>query len=200
MAYLCGIESHTKNNIAMKRHVQKSLCPVSKNFYASITGRVRESLGLVGRMDAVEETLACIDRYMADGTVPPIGTDAAILLTFNLLRMEIDKALQRSRRARRRAADNKAAADRQFSELAAIIAASATGNHEAPTGSTTENLEVHDMAVGPGTECVGMEDESTDRAEEEAAQFVPRNRRERRLYEQELRRAPRRLTRRLARQ
>ena len=175
MAYLCGIESHTKNNIAMKRHAQKSQCPVSKNFYASVTGRVRESLSLIGRMDAVEETLACIDRYMADGTGPPTGADAAILLTFNLLRMEIDKALQRSRRARRRAADNKAAVDRQFSELAAILATSATENQP---GTVTESHE----------------------EDEEPASFVPRNRRERRLYEQELRRATRRLTRRLARQ
>lgn len=115
----------------MKRHAQKSPCPVSKNFYASVTNRVRESLGLIGRTDAVEKTIACIDRYMADGTAPTAGTDTAILLTFSLLRPEIDKALQRSRRARQRAAENKAAADRQFSELAAILAASVTENHEA---------------------------------------------------------------------
>lgn len=162
----------------MKKHAQKTSCPVSKNFYASVTGRVSESLGLIGRMDAVEETMACIDRYMADGTVPSVGTDAAILLTFSLLRAEIDKALQRSRRARQRAADNKAAVDRQFTELAAILATSVTENHETTSDQITENHE----------------------EDEEPASFVPRNRRERRLYEQELRRATRRLTRRLARQ
>lgn len=166
----------------MKKHAQKSPCPVSKNFYASVTDRVSESLGLIGRTDAVEETIACIDRYMADGTVPTAGTDAAILLTFNLLRTEIDKALQRSRRARQRAAENKAAADRQFSELAAIFAASVTENHEAP-----------DMILNPDGEAPDPEDE-------EPAPFVPRNRRERRLYEQELRRATRRQNRRLAQQ
>lgn len=119
--------------------------------------------------------MACIDRYMADGSVPPTGADAAILLTFNLLRMEIDKALQRSRRARQRAADNKAAVDRQFTELAAILATSATENQ---LGTVTESHE----------------------EDEEPASFVPRNRRERRLYEQELRRATRRLTHRLTRQ
>ena len=159
----------------MKKHAQKSLCPVSKNFYTSVTDRVRESLSLIGRMDAGEETMACIDRYMADGTVPSVGTDAAILLTFSLLRTEIDKALQRSRRARQRAADNKAAVDRQFTELAAILATSATENQ---LGTVTESHE----------------------EDEEPASFVPRNRRERRLYEQELRRATRRLTHRLTRQ
>lgn len=173
----------------MKRHAQKSPCPVSKNFYASVTGRVRESLGLIGRTDAVEETIVCIDRYMADGTVPQTGTDAAILLTFNLLRTEIDKALQRSRRARQRAAENKAAADTQFSELAAILAASVTGNHE----NITENHEAPDTPLNPDGEAADPEDEKP-------TPFVPRNRRERRLYEQELRRATRRQNRRPARQ
>lgn len=166
----------------MKRHAQKSPCPVSKNFYAYVTDRIRESLGLIGRTDAVEETIACIDRYMADGTVPPTGADAAILLTFNLLSPEIDKALQRSRRARQRAAENKAAADRQFSGLAAILAASVTENHEA-----------HDIILNPDGEAADPEDEKP-------APFVPRNRRERRLYEQELRRATRRQNRRPAQQ
>lgn len=79
----------------MKKHAPAFTRPVSRKFYASITARVSESLGLIGRTDAVEGTIACIDRYMADGTVPSTGTDAAILLTFNLLRPEIDKALQR---------------------------------------------------------------------------------------------------------
>lgn len=176
----------------MKRHAQKSPCPVSKNFYASVTGHVRESLGLIGRSDAVEATIACIDRYMADGTVPPTGTDAAILLTFSLLRPEIDKALQRSRRARQRAAENKAAADRQFSELAAILAASVTENHENTAGFIAENHEA-DTPLNPDGEAADPEDEKP-------APFVPRNRRERRLYEQELRRATRRQNRRPARQ
>lgn len=173
----------------MKKHAQKSPCPVSKNFYASVTDRVSESLGLIGRTDAVEETMACIDRYMADGTVPSTGTDAAILLTFNLLRPEIDKALQRSRRARQRAAENKAAADRQFSELAAILAASVTENHE----NITENHEAPAKLLNP-------DGEAADPDDEKPAPFVPRNRRERRLYEQELRRATRRQNRRLAQQ
>lgn len=173
----------------MKRHAQKSPCPVSKNFYASVTDRVRESLGLIGRTDAVEGTIACIDRYMADGTVPSTGTDAAILLTFNLLRPEIDKALQRSRRARQRAAENKAAADRQFNKLAAILAASVTENHENITG----NHEAPDKPLNP-------DGEETDPEDEKPAPFVPRNRRERRLYEQELRRATQRQNRRLAQQ
>ncbi|MDE5988052.1 MAG: hypothetical protein K2H17_01500 [Duncaniella sp.] len=86
----------------MKKHTRKPLCPVSKKFYSTITSRVRESLRLVGREDAAEETMGCIDRYMADGSLPPNGSDTTVILVFNLLRMEIDKALQRSRRAANR--------------------------------------------------------------------------------------------------
>ena len=154
----------------MKKHTRKQLCPVSKKFYSTITSRVRESLRLVGREDAAEETMGCIYRYMTDGSLPPSSSDTTIILVFNLLRMEIDKALQRSRRARQRAADNKAAVDRQFTELAAILATSATENQ---LGTVTESHE----------------------EDEEPASFVPRNRRERRLYEQELRRIARRQSR-----
>lgn len=104
-----------------KKDTRKSHLPVSKNFYSCVTGRVSESLGLIGRPDAVDATMDCIDRYMADGTVPSTEADTAVLLTFSLLRAEIDKAILRSRRARQRAADSKAATDRQFSELAAIL-------------------------------------------------------------------------------
>lgn len=114
------MKKHADNDNA-KKGLQKSHLPVSKNFYTCVTGRVSESLGLIGRRDAVSETMDCIDRYMADGTVPTADTDTAVLLTFSLLRAEIDKAILRSRRARQRAADSKAATDRQFSELAAIL-------------------------------------------------------------------------------
>lgn len=152
-----------------KKEARKSQLPVSKNFYTYVTGRVSESLRLIRRPDAVGETMALIDRYMTDGTVPSADTDTAVLLTFSLLRAEIDKAIQRSCRARQRAADSKAATDRQFSELAAILAAS----------SATADMD----AAADEEEAV------------EAAPFVPRNRRERRRYEQALRREARRQSR-----
>ena len=69
--------------------------------------------------------MGCIDRYMADGTLPPGGSDTATIPVFNLLRMEIDKALQRSRRARQRAAERVADAARKHREPAAVAAVSA---------------------------------------------------------------------------
>lgn len=148
----------------MKKHAPKTQLPVSKKFYTCITDRVRGSLNLIGRGDAVAETMACIDRYMADGTVPPTDTDPAVALTFALLRAEIDKAVERSRRARSRAAVKSSA-------LAQVNAHAA--------GQTAE------ADATAGADC-------------EPEPFVPRNRRERRLYDQEVRRAARRLARKLA--
>ncbi|QCD38987.1 hypothetical protein E7745_05185 [Duncaniella sp. C9] len=172
--YLCG-KLKVKIYCAMKKHTRKPLCPVSKNFYSTITDRVRDSLRSVGREDAAEATMGCIDRYMADGTLPPGGSDAATILVFNLLRMEIDKALQRSRRARQRAAERVADAARKHREPAAVAAVSAPAAAE-------------------------QDVDSDDAEDEEPEPFRPRNRRERRLYEQEVRRAANRLRRRLARQ
>ncbi|MDE5904043.1 hypothetical protein [Duncaniella sp.] len=161
----------------MKKHTRKPLCPVSKNFYSTITDRVRNSLRSVGREDAAEATMGCIDRYMADGSLPPSDADAATILVFNLLRMEIDKALQRSRRARQRAAERVADAAEKHSEPAAVTAVSASTSAEQDVDS-----------------------DEAEEEEEEPEPFRPRNRRERRLYEQEVRRAANRLRRRLARQ
>lgn len=152
----------------MKKHASNPLCPVSKKFYAYLSVRVRESLVLIGREDAVAEAMACIDRYMADGSLPQADSCPAILLSFSILRPEIDKAVMRSSRARSRNAKKVSisAADNQN------VMASADANSE-----------------------------TTDAGEErgEPEHFVPRNRRERRLYEQEVRRATRRIVRRLVR-
>ena len=146
----------------MKKHASNLLCPVSKKFYAYLSGRVRESLTLIGREDAVAEAMACIDSYMADGSLPPADSCPAVVLTFSILRPEIDKAIQRSIRARSRSAKKTAAcADNSTVAVACPVIGSA-----------------------------GEEDR-------EPASFILRNRRERRLYEQEVRRATRRIVRRL---
>lgn len=150
----------------MKKHAPKQQCPVSRKFYTYVSDRVRESLSLIGREDVVAVAMACVDRYMADGT-QPADTDPAVRLTFALLRAEIDKAVLRSSRARSRAAK------------------------KAPhTAGTQESSAVPDAFI---TDAGGA-----DAADGDSKPFVPRNRRERRLYEQEVRRATRRLVRRLA--
>lgn len=152
----------------MKKHASKPLCPVSKKFYAYLSGRIRESLVLIGREDAVVEAMACMDSYMADGSLPPTDSCPAVLLSFPILRPEIDKAIRRSNRARSRNVkkDSITATDNQKATVSADVNTETTG--------------------------AGEEDGSPE-------PFIPRNRRERRLYEQEVRRATRRLVRRLVR-
>lgn len=150
----------------MKKHAPKQQCPVSKKFYTYVSDRVRESLELIGREDAVAVTMACIDRYMADGTQPSADTDPAVRLAFALLCAEIDKAVLRSSRARSRVAK------------------------KSPVTSSLEPSAVPDAFI---TDVGGA-----DAVDGGSKHFVPRNRRERRLYEQEVRRAVRYLARRLA--
>lgn len=162
----------------MKKHAPAFTRPVSRKFYVSITARVSESLGLIGRTDAVSTTMDCIDRYLTDGTGPTDTADPAVILTFALLRSEIDKAVGRSARARRRRTGKTAP--------------------ETPAGSpesaSQANTAVQDCALPAETDTSETE---PDGDPEEP--FVPRNRRERRLCEQEARRAARRLVRRLTR-
>ncbi len=161
----------------MKKHAPAFTRPVSRKFYASITTRVSESLGLIGRTDAVSTTMDCIDRYLTNGTGPTGSADPAVVLTFALLRSEIDKAVGRSARARRRRTGKTAPETPTYS----------------PESASQANAAVQDCALPAET------DTSETEPDGEPEPFVPRNRRERRLCEQEARRAARRLVRRLTR-
>lgn len=161
----------------MKKHAPAFTRPVSRKFYASIKARVSESLGLIGRTDAVSTTMDCIDRYLTDGTGPTGSADPAVVLTFALLRSEIDKAVGRSARARRRRTGKTAPKTPT----------------DSPESASQANAAVQDCALPAET------DTSETEPDGEPEPFVPRNRRERRLCEQEARRAARRLVRRLTR-
>ena len=167
----------------MKQHALKTPCPVSKKFYTYVSGRVRESLMSIGQEEAVAETMACIDRYMAAGSLPAVDSCPAVLLIFSILRPEIDKAILRSSRARRRSVQKSSTSADNHNRMESADAMKTV------VASAEDNL----TAVGLSAESdgAGKEDGSPER-------FIPRNRRERRLYEQEVRRATRRLIRRLS--
>lgn len=160
----------------MKKHSSKTLRPVSRKFYTYISDRVRESMRLTGHEEAIGEAMASIDRYLADGSIPSEDADPAVRLTFALLRPEIDKAIERSNRARKRRRTAGKSAEKSDAKAAY------------PT-------EPHSINANPAAD--SDPETATDDGEESATPFVPRNRRERRLYEQELRRATKRLARRL---
>ena len=160
----------------MKKHSSKTLRPVSRKFYTYISDRVRESMSLTGREDAADKAMTCIDRYLTDGSVPSDDADPAVRLTFALLRPEIDKAIGRSSRARTRCR-------------------AAEKSPEKSSVKTTDPAEPRSINTDPTAD--SNPETATEDEEESAKPFVPRNRRERRLYEQELRRTAKRLTRHL---
>ena len=133
-------------------------------------------MSLTGREDAADEAMTCIDRYLTDGSVPSDDADPAVRLTFALLRPEIDKAIERSSRARKH---------RRATEK----------SPEKSNAKATYPAESSSINTNPAAD--SFHNTTTEDEEESAKPFVPRNRRERRLYEQELRRAAKRLTRHL---
>lgn len=77
---------------------------VSKKFHAYIRGRVCEACAVYGQPTLSAVASDMIDSYIADGVVPPVGSDAVCMMIFTILRPEIDRAKERSASARRRAA------------------------------------------------------------------------------------------------
>ena len=79
--------------------------PVSKKVYADITARIKSALTV--SPGSAEEAIRMVDEYLAGHT--PQSHDGAATIAFAMIRNELDRALERSRRARARAAARKAA-------------------------------------------------------------------------------------------
>ncbi len=89
-----------KTAIAIENQVNR----VSKKVYADIVSRVNNTLKATLRLpDIIPEAIQAIDEYIADGTIPT-PKDGLILIVFYMIKPEIDRAAERSRRARERAA------------------------------------------------------------------------------------------------
>lgn len=77
---------------------------VSKKFYSDIRKRISDAVvGTGGTEQDVAEMTAAVDMYLADGTVTACDAGLSLRLVFAVLQPEIDKAVERSRRARERA-------------------------------------------------------------------------------------------------
>lgn len=79
--------------------------PVSKKVYADIRTRIISALAV--SPGSTEVALEMVDQYLAGHT--PQSQDSAATIAFAMIRSELDRALERSRRARARAAARKAA-------------------------------------------------------------------------------------------
>lgn len=79
--------------------MKKSTLPVSGKFYSDISARISSSLSSYPR--SAEEAMRIFHDYLKG--LSPLSSDPMALLAFNMVRTEIDRALERSKRARLRA-------------------------------------------------------------------------------------------------
>ncbi len=78
---------------------------VSKKVYSDISERVNTALSAYE--SSAEEAMRIVDSYL-DGETPVSGDDIA-MLAFNMVKVELDRAMVRSKRARERAQKRKTA-------------------------------------------------------------------------------------------
>ncbi len=84
--------------------IENQVNRVSKKVYADIVSRVNNTLkATLRKPDIIPEAIQAIDEYIANGTIPT-PKDGVILIVFYMIKPEIDRAAERSRRARERAA------------------------------------------------------------------------------------------------
>lgn len=99
----------------MKATIENQVNRVSKKFYAQIIERVNIAFsGLANRDDLIDDATSVINRYIDDGIIAKID-DEMVMIAFMMVKPEIDKAAERSRRARAAAAHRKAAAEANIS-------------------------------------------------------------------------------------
>lgn len=80
--------------------MNKNNLPVSKKVYADITARVNTVLSFVPA--SVVEAIALVDSFLA-GNADPVSSDSAAMIAFNMIKAELERAMERSSRARQRA-------------------------------------------------------------------------------------------------
>lgn len=90
---------------------------VSKKFLKEINERIRNTIDNMG-YDISVYIVACkaIIKYISDGIEPEVGELLTARMIFHLLKPEIDKAMARSRAARKRAAARRSAKSKAFVE------------------------------------------------------------------------------------
>lgn len=137
----------------MKTSSQNQLNHVSKKFYRSIIDRVTDVFSTIeipssptvtiSAAELAAETIEMIDRYISDGTVMKSSGEMA-LLAFLMVKPEIDKAADRSRRARQSAARRA-----QLKQTSIAIATSTAATAETIPDSTETQSPSSTKPVSP---------------------------------------------------
>ena len=72
---------------------------VSRKFYADIRSRIYEALAF--SLETAQEAMAMVDEFLAGGE--PLEREVCAALAFRMIKVELERAMERSRRARERA-------------------------------------------------------------------------------------------------
>ncbi|MCM1356209.1 MAG: hypothetical protein NC212_07375 [Staphylococcus sp.] len=108
--------------------------PVSRKFYLELDSRISAAAAAVGADDALTASAkTAVDIYLSEGIAPGGDADMFVRLVFSILRPEIDKAIDRSAKARQRAGKRKGLAKRS---VATDVATAAIHEESAATAPT----------------------------------------------------------------
>ncbi len=164
--------------------------PVSKKFYAEIMERICEACTAFDAGAEMREAITmAIREFITHGASPDGDVDQCVKLAFALLRPEIEKAIERSAAARRRALIRRKTASKQTTKNKPVVGTlRATSECKQPI----DRLSPADVARNVPTNTPHNDD--TDEEEEYEGARTP-NRRERRRLEQQLRRKARQMAR-----
>ena len=160
---------------------------VSKKFHAYIHGRVSEACAVYGQPVLAVVASGMIDVYIADGAAPSADSDAVCMMIFTILRPEIDRAIERSASARRRAALRRG-------DSAVIEDVFATTTERITSDGNDEEVHVCPDCDDEATACPDCDDEATacpDCDEPDYSSIPFPTRRARRLFMNDMKRRAR---------
>lgn len=119
---------------------------VSKKFYSDISKRISSALSACEGSEV--EAMRIVDAYL-DGEVLT-SDDGMAVLAFNMIRVELDRAMTRSKRARERAEKRKMAqksANAPAQKTVAEMMAELMAIHSAACGHDSEDDEVEELRL-----------------------------------------------------
>lgn len=143
---------YMENNTNNRKKKEEWTKPVSKKFYDGLRDHVINCLGEMGYKTSWHyPVMRDVDNYLAYGTKPSCYVEEIERIVFIMVRRDIDKAVERSAAARRRAQERKARKE-ALEKAGSFGEAGSFGDYES-TGSTGSS----ESSANDGKELKGLE-------------------------------------------
>lgn len=95
---------------------------ISKKVYADLTERIVNLFSVqLNNPSLALLAIAVLDDYIRDGKIPGADIPVNVVVAFSMIRPEVDRAAERSRRARERAAMRRKGATRTACEIKPLL-------------------------------------------------------------------------------